>query len=149
MLQLLFYTICAISTLLILLSSYNAIRVSTTYLLVSSCTLTKLRLSFATSLQKAAHRYLYYLTSERTGLLPMPMVLYNEDMRRYAHTCTLIPPYLRSSLRQHKGNAFKVAVFDRWVVILTGSELINEVQRLPDEVVSFAHGICDVSATSV
>nr|BAL05135.1 cytochrome P450 [Phanerodontia chrysosporium]BAL05136.1 cytochrome P450 [Phanerodontia chrysosporium] len=48
---------------------------------------------------------------------------------------------LRSVLQRgydkHKGKAFKIALPDRWVVVLTGKALVDELQRMPEESASF------------
>lgn len=38
---------------------------------------------------------------------------------------------------QYKGGMFKVPMLDRWLVIVTGPKLMDELQRFADEYVSF------------
>ena len=38
---------------------------------------------------------------------------------------------------QHKGGVFKVPAIDRWIVVVSGPELIDELRKMPDEMVSF------------
>lgn len=37
---------------------------------------------------------------------------------------------------QYKGRAFKIASLDRWMVILPGEELVDELRRLPEHIMS-------------
>ena len=38
---------------------------------------------------------------------------------------------------QYKGGVFKVPAIDRWIVVVSGPELIDELRKMPDEMVSF------------
>lgn len=40
---------------------------------------------------------------------------------------------------------FKVPMMDRWVVVVTGSTLVDELQRFPDDQASFHEAAMDVS----
>ncbi|GJE97795.1 cytochrome P450 [Phanerochaete sordida] len=42
---------------------------------------------------------------------------------------------LQHAYRQHKGRAFKVPMVDRWLVVLPGKQLVDDIQRLPDDTV--------------
>ncbi|EKM48059.1 uncharacterized protein PHACADRAFT_109467 [Phanerochaete carnosa HHB-10118-sp] len=44
---------------------------------------------------------------------------------------------LQLSFFQHKGKTFKIPFTDRWIVVVTGKKLVDELQRLPDDAVSF------------
>ncbi|EMD40104.1 hypothetical protein CERSUDRAFT_45258, partial [Gelatoporia subvermispora B] len=46
---------------------------------------------------------------------------------------------IREGYMKYKGRAFKVAFFDRWMVVVSG-HLIEEIGRLPDDQVSFQRG---------
>lgn len=38
-------------------------------------------------------------------------------------------------------------MMDRWVVVLTGPKLVQELRKIPDEKLSFDHAIRDVRIT--
>lgn len=64
---------------------------------------------------------------------------------RYAARIRILWFYeLMVSTCQHKGKVFKVAFTDRWLVVVTGKKLVDELQRLPDDVVSFVEAAGDV-----
>lgn len=44
---------------------------------------------------------------------------------------------LQRGYNQYKGKVFKVAFTDRWLAVVTGRKLVEEVQRLSDDVISF------------
>ncbi|KIP05259.1 hypothetical protein PHLGIDRAFT_490945 [Phlebiopsis gigantea 11061_1 CR5-6] len=46
---------------------------------------------------------------------------------------------LQRGYDKHKGGVFRVPLIDRWLVVITGSTLVDEVQRMPPDKVSFAH----------
>lgn len=46
---------------------------------------------------------------------------------------------------QYKGRIFKVALFDRWLLVLTGKRHIEELQKFPDDQVSFLYGTAEVN----
>ncbi|GJE99521.1 cytochrome P450 [Phanerochaete sordida] len=48
------------------------------------------------------------------------------------------PEVLRRGYERHKGGAFKVALMSRWLVILSGKKLVDELQKLPDDTVTSA-----------
>ncbi|EKM61840.1 uncharacterized protein PHACADRAFT_112752 [Phanerochaete carnosa HHB-10118-sp] len=45
---------------------------------------------------------------------------------------------IQQGYQQHKGRAFKVAMVDRWLVVLSGKKLVDELQKMPDDTVSSA-----------
>ncbi|EKM49583.1 uncharacterized protein PHACADRAFT_106360 [Phanerochaete carnosa HHB-10118-sp] len=45
---------------------------------------------------------------------------------------------LQRGYQKHKGRTFKVAMVDRWLVVLSGKKLIDELQKMPDDMVSSA-----------
>lgn len=51
---------------------------------------------------------------------------------------------LRTLGFQHKGGIFKVALFDRWLLVLTGKKYVEELRKFPDDQVSFLHGTAEV-----
>ncbi|GJE97791.1 cytochrome P450 [Phanerochaete sordida] len=53
---------------------------------------------------------------------------------------------LQRGYTKHKGKVFKVAFTDRWLVVVTGKKLVDELQRLPDDAVSFVEAAGDLSA---
>ncbi|KAI9060477.1 cytochrome P450 [Trametes sanguinea] len=42
---------------------------------------------------------------------------------------------------KYRGSAFKVAMFDQWLVILSGTHLVEEVRKSPEEVFSSMEGV--------
>ncbi|GJE99516.1 cytochrome P450 [Phanerochaete sordida] len=48
---------------------------------------------------------------------------------------------------KHKGKLFKVSFPDRWVVVVTGRKLLEELQRLPDGTTSFMHAAGELTGT--
>ncbi|KAK7686505.1 hypothetical protein QCA50_010103 [Cerrena zonata] len=48
---------------------------------------------------------------------------------------------IKEGYERFKGGVFKVAMLDRWLIIISGPDLIEEVRKLPDEQVSFAEAV--------
>ena len=46
---------------------------------------------------------------------------------------------------QYKGGAFKIALVDRWIVVVSGPQLIEEIRKMPDEQMSFLDAASEVS----
>ncbi|KZT70598.1 cytochrome P450 [Daedalea quercina L-15889] len=61
----------------------------------------------------------------------LPLLSYVGAFRFVAHA--------RKMLQEgySKYNVFKVAIFDRWIVVVSGAKMNDELRRLPDEVMSF------------
>jgi hypothetical protein len=49
-----------------------------------------------------------------------------------------------STSMKHKGGMFRVPLIDRWVVVLTGPRLIEELRKVPEDELSFDHAMRDV-----
>ncbi|EMD42271.1 hypothetical protein CERSUDRAFT_110800 [Gelatoporia subvermispora B] len=47
---------------------------------------------------------------------------------------------LQEGYVKYKDSTFKVALFDRWLVVVSGRTLVEELRRLPDDQVSFEKG---------
>jgi hypothetical protein len=47
---------------------------------------------------------------------------------------------------QYKGRLFKVAMLDRWLVLVTGPQLIEELRVLPESDMSLHEALCQVCA---
>ncbi|EMD34612.1 hypothetical protein CERSUDRAFT_158140 [Gelatoporia subvermispora B] len=47
---------------------------------------------------------------------------------------------LQEGYLKHKGSTFKVPFFDRWMVVISGPTLVEELRRYPDDQVSFQLG---------
>lgn len=45
---------------------------------------------------------------------------------------------------EYRGGCFKVALVDRWLVIITGKKLVDEVSSQRDEQMSMLHGEADL-----
>ncbi|GJE99522.1 cytochrome P450 [Phanerochaete sordida] len=52
---------------------------------------------------------------------------------------------LQRGYDKYKGRVFKIPFMDRWVAVITGKELVDEMQRLPDEIVSFSEAFGEVT----
>ena len=50
---------------------------------------------------------------------------------------------------QHKGQIFKVAQVDSWLIIVTGDKLIEELRSAPEHVLSEENAMADVSVWSL
>ena len=47
-------------------------------------------------------------------------------------------------MMQYRGSAFKVALLDQWMVIVSGSKMVDELRKRPDEELSFIEGVEEV-----
>lgn len=45
---------------------------------------------------------------------------------------------------EHRGGVFKVALVDRWLVVITGKKLVDEVSGKRDDQMSMLHGEADL-----
>ncbi|GJE99525.1 cytochrome P450 [Phanerochaete sordida] len=52
---------------------------------------------------------------------------------------------LQRGYEKYKGKVFKIPFLDRWVAVITGRELVDEMQRLSDDTVSFFQGSGEVT----
>ena len=52
-----------------------------------------------------------------------------------SHCCNHASPFL-----QYHGSVFKVAMLDQWMVIVSGSKMIEDLRKRPDDEVSFIEG---------
>ncbi|TFK56599.1 cytochrome P450 [Heliocybe sulcata] len=59
------------------------------------------------------------------------------------------PGMIQEGYDKFKGRAFKIAKMDTWLVVVSGSKLIDEVRRAPDDVLSFAEAINDIKDQTV
>ncbi len=53
-------------------------------------------------------------------------------------------PFVEPALQQHYNSAFKIALLDQWVVILTGKQLVEDLRKRPDSELSFLESVEDV-----
>ncbi|EMD32089.1 hypothetical protein CERSUDRAFT_58933 [Gelatoporia subvermispora B] len=51
---------------------------------------------------------------------------------------------LREGYHKFKGSTFKIAAMDRWIVIVNGPTMVEELRSLPDEKASFMHAIGEI-----
>ncbi|KAI0360978.1 cytochrome P450 [Trametes cingulata] len=51
---------------------------------------------------------------------------------------------LEEGYRKYRGSAFKVPMLDRWVVVVSGAEMVQELKNRPDEELSFQEDVADV-----
>ncbi|KAG2057010.1 cytochrome P450 [Suillus hirtellus] len=54
------------------------------------------------------------------------------------------PAMVQEGYEKHKGGMFKVPLFDKWVVVLTGPRLIEELRKVPEDELSFDHAMRDL-----
>ena len=55
------------------------------------------------------------------------------------------PILMCTHFSQYKGGMFKVAMQDRWLVLLTTPENIEEIRKVPEDRIDFIHAAMDVS----
>ncbi|PIL31304.1 cytochrome P450 [Ganoderma sinense ZZ0214-1] len=48
---------------------------------------------------------------------------------------------IQAGYDKHRGSPFKIAMFDQWLVVLGGSDIVEEVRKLPDDAASPGQGI--------
>ena len=53
------------------------------------------------------------------------------------------------TISQYRGGAFRVANHNRWHIVVTGPQLIEELKKAPDDVLSFNDAIVEVSLRSL
>ena len=46
---------------------------------------------------------------------------------------------------QYRGKVFKIATLDRWAVVISGKALVDELRRLPEDVMSVQAGLNEAS----
>lgn len=51
---------------------------------------------------------------------------------------------VQEGYQKHKGGMFRVPLIDRWVVVLTGPRLIEELRKVPKDELSFDHAMRDL-----
>lgn len=69
-------------------------------------------------------------------------------MTRYSPSTLSLMGDIESLVLQYKGGIFKVALFDRWLLVLTGKKYIEELRKFSDDQVSFLHGTAEVAGCS-
>ena len=67
-----------------------------------------------------------------------------EGYRRVRAHAPLPLYHLRSHCSQFYGGVFKIALFDKWLVVISGRKLIEDLRKRPDDEVSFTEAIEDV-----
>ncbi|OCH95708.1 cytochrome P450 [Obba rivulosa] len=65
-----------------------------------------------------------------------PLLSYIGAYRFFHHAREI----LQEGYITYKASTFKVALFDRWLVVISGRELVEEIRRFPDDHVSFEKG---------
>ncbi|KAM5543922.1 hypothetical protein V8D89_002539 [Ganoderma adspersum] len=51
---------------------------------------------------------------------------------------------LQEGYQRYQGSTFKIALFDQWLVVVSGTNMVDELMRRPDHEVSFLEGIEEV-----
>ncbi|KAI0095013.1 cytochrome P450 [Irpex rosettiformis] len=54
---------------------------------------------------------------------------------------------LQEGYDKYKGKVFKIPMPDRWLVVVTGTRLVDELQKLPDDYASFSIGVGELINT--
>ncbi|PAV15394.1 cytochrome P450 [Pyrrhoderma noxium] len=54
---------------------------------------------------------------------------------------------IQVATKKFKGKTFKIPRYDGWSVVISSQELIDELRRVPDNVLSFSHAVDEVLAT--
>lgn len=54
------------------------------------------------------------------------------------------PLSITSEALQYKEGVFKIPLTDRWLVVVSGPKLVEELRKLPDDKMSFLDAIADV-----
>ncbi|KAG1757776.1 cytochrome P450 [Suillus lakei] len=54
------------------------------------------------------------------------------------------PAMVQEGYQKHKGGMFRVPLINRWVVVLTGPRLIEELRKVPEHELSFDHAMRDL-----
>jgi hypothetical protein len=49
---------------------------------------------------------------------------------------------------QFKGGVFKVAALDKWILVVSGPQLIDELRKAPEDALSFDSAVTDVRSSS-
>lgn len=62
-----------------------------------------------------------------------------------SYKCSFLAAMFWTSTK-HKGDMFRVPLIDKWVVVLTGPRLVEELRKVPEEDLSFDHAVRDVSS---
>ncbi|EJF67303.1 cytochrome P450 [Dichomitus squalens LYAD-421 SS1] len=84
------------------------------------------------------HRYRDPLNTIPTvGGPSLPLLSYLGSYRFFFRAQELI----QAGYDKYRGSAFKVAMFDQWLVVLSGPELVEDVRKLPDDVASPGEGV--------
>ncbi|PSR72585.1 hypothetical protein PHLCEN_2v11578 [Hermanssonia centrifuga] len=52
---------------------------------------------------------------------------------------------LQEGYDKYKGGMFKIPLPDRWIVVVTGSRLVDDLQKFPDDHVSFLEAAADLT----
>ena len=78
-------------------------------------------------------------------------ILHARSMVQQGYDLVRTPPNLPclvgSTRSQYKDGFFRVPMMDRWLVVVTGPELVDELRKIPDEKLSFDHAVRDVCVT--
>ncbi|CAL1693826.1 unnamed protein product [Somion occarium] len=70
----------------------------------------------------------------------VPFLSYIGAIRLLSHAKDM----LQEGYQKHKGGIFKIAMLDRWLVVVSGPKLVEELRKLPDEQVSFLEAAQDL-----
>ncbi|KAG0704373.1 cytochrome P450 [Suillus ampliporus] len=54
------------------------------------------------------------------------------------------PAMVQEGYQKYKGGMFRVPLIDRWVVVVTGPRLVEELRKVPDDELSFDHAMRDL-----
>ncbi|KAK7681998.1 hypothetical protein QCA50_014962 [Cerrena zonata] len=69
----------------------------------------------------------------------LPLLSYISAFKFASHAREM----LNEGYQKYKGEMFKIAMQDRWLVVLTNPETIEEVRKMPDDKLDFIHAAMD------
>ncbi|KAL4251285.1 cytochrome P450 family protein [Abortiporus biennis] len=94
--------------------------------------------------------YVLYRFTETSRLSHIPTLGWSLPILSYLDAFKLVKlgKYkLQEGYEKYKGHVFKIATLDRWFVVISGPQLVEEVRKLPDETVSFMAAVHDLIQT--
>lgn len=69
---------------------------------------------------------------------------YNKVCPYLARSDMFLADLFEPALQQYYNSAFKIALLDQWVVVLTGKQLIEDLRKRPESELSLSESIEDV-----
>jgi len=63
------------------------------------------------------------------------------------HTLLYYNKAVQTGYAKYRGGMFKIPIIDRWLVLVTGPELISELSRAPEKELSMSAATAEVRCT--